>query len=199
MEDESIESSRILQRLKVDGVEELSRLFMLHRPMIRNMVTARLHGRICARVDASDIVQETYIRASKSLGRYLESPGIHPVVWLRNISKQLLAESLRGHFRQKRTPQREEHDTILEEIADSVSSAEDSLVRQELVQRVRTLMAELAPMDQEILEMRHSEGYSFREIADTLELKEDTAKKRYYRALSRFGALADDDDVVDAG
>ena len=52
--------------------------------------------------------------------------------------------------------------------------------------------------DREILEMKHNEAYSFREIADLLDIKMDAAKKRYYRALDRFRSLMIEDPFFES-
>ncbi|MFK8110933.1 MAG: sigma-70 family RNA polymerase sigma factor [Rubripirellula sp.] len=192
---DSPKSLDMLSRLHANGDVELTRIFMLHRDNLRRLIASQIHDRLNRRLDASDIVQEAFIRASDRLKDYLAAPTIPPVVWLRILCKQLLAEHTRKQYRDKRNPGLEianlGSDQIVDQIADSWHSAGEAMSKKELVERVRSLLTTLSITDREIIEMRHTEGYSFQEIADQLEIKQEAAKKRYYRALDRFRKMAD--------
>ncbi|MFK7770064.1 MAG: RNA polymerase sigma factor [Mariniblastus sp.] len=198
---ENLDSSRIIERLREGGVDELSKQFMQLRPSIRTMIASRIHGKLLSRLDASDIVQETFIRASKMLQSYLANPTIHPTIWLRALSKQIMAETVRKQYRLKRSPEFEQHnfdsDHMAEVLSDSLESVGQKLQRVELVARIRDLLLQLPVTDREILEMRHTEVFSFQEIGDLLDINMEAAKKRYYRALDRFRSLAREDSVID--
>lgn len=188
-------SPDMLSRLQANGDAELTRIFMLHRSNLRRLIASQIHDRLNRRLDASDIVQEAFIRANDRLKDYLAAPTIPPVVWLRIMCKQLLAEHTRKHYRDKRNPALEianvGSEQIVDQVADSWQSAGEVMSKKELVGRVRNLLTTLSITDREIIEMRHTEGYSFQEIADQLEIKQEAAKKRYYRALDRFRKMAD--------
>lgn len=191
------DASQILKRLQDGGQEELTQLFMKLRPQIRGMVESRLDRRLLSRVDASDIVQETFVRASQNFASYLNSPKVHPVVWLRLIGKHLIAETCRYHFRSKRTPDREQlvdddgSDLLINKVADSMTSVGSVLDHAHMVQQVKSTLQQLAQIDREIIEMRHIEGLTLHEAADSLELSYETTKKRYFRAIKRFREYAE--------
>lgn len=186
--------SAVLLNLKEHGQEELTRLFIGNRAYLRRLIASRLRASLLRRLDASDVVQEVYIRSSKMLNEYLKSPTIHPIVWLRILCKQLLAENVRRQFRDKRNPELETQfigdARVMEELADSCLSAGAVLSRVEQIERVQGIVETLAETDREIIDMRHTDGYSFQEIADQLDVRMETAKKRYYRAIDRFRKLA---------
>lgn len=191
-----IEDSQILNRLKADGVEELSHLFSNQRDNLRAMISARLNDKLHSRVDASDIVQETYIRALKSLDQYLASPKVHPVIWLRLLCKNLVIETHRQQFRGIRSPAREivvndsRCEFITEQLSDSMPSVLSIISREELAKKVEILIEQMGDNDREILEMRHKDEMTLVQIAETLSIPIETAKKRYQRALARFRAFA---------
>lgn len=198
--DPLMESSGILRRLHEGGLEELSRQFMRLRPSIRLAIASQIHGKLLSRLDASDIVQETFIRASHSLQSYLENPTIHPTIWLRILSKQIMAETVRRNYRQNRSPELEAvnfaDDQLATILADSQESVGKTFQKAELILRVKKLLEEISDTDREILNMRHADGFSFQEIGDLLEIKMEAAKKRYYRALDRFRLLCNEDDQL---
>ena len=193
--------SRMITQLREGGVEEFSRQFMRLRPRIRTLVASRLHGRLLSRLDASDVVQETFIRACKMLNNYLATPSVHPSIWLSTISKQIMAEMVRKQFRRKRSPQLECATTPTEKLEEVFFDEQDSvgtnLEREELSSRINFLLTKLPVTDREIIEMRHAEAYSFGEIGDMLEINVHAAKKRYYRALKRLRAAAAKDSYFE--
>lgn len=189
-----VDSSDVVDRLKKLGEEELTRLFMLQRPTLRRMIATHLHAKFLRRLDASDIVQEGYIRARRCLPKYLDAPSIHPVVWLRILCKQILAENIRKQLRGKRDPNMETvmagSTEMLAEFAAPWMREDERMTQHQTIDQVRSLLSSLSMTDQEIIEMRHSDGYSFQEIADQLDIQMETAKKRYYRAIDRFRKTA---------
>ena len=188
---EGSDSSMALQRLQVGGVEELTVLFEANRNRLREMIRRRIVGKLATRFDESDIIQEAFIRAGNRLNAYLKAPNVHPHVWLRILCRQLLCEQIRRHMRECRTPARENNyaggEQIIDLLIDSTDSVGTKLGRQEVMTK---LMAELSDTDREILDMRHGENLKFREIAKTLEMKMDTIKKRYYRALQKLDQIS---------
>ena len=180
----------VIGRLRNRGTDELSRLLEINRDNLRSLISRRIQGRLAARFDASDIIQETFIRASKQLQSYLKSPQIHPVVWIRILCKQLLTESIRKHLRTRRSPSFETHNVgdqlIVERIADSIHSVRETIARQELLENVYRTLNTLDQTDREIIEMRHTEAMTFPEIARALDMNPETVKKRYYRGLDKF-------------
>lgn len=196
--DEVRDNSQVLKRLNQGGEDALAALFMERREHLKAMIYARLDRRLHARVDSSDIVQEVYLRAVKGLGKFLESPQVHPIVWLRLIGKHIVTETHRRHFRAKRSPEFEVNGGEPTEnqwvsiLADSIQSVHSVVARAELVQKVYELFAEIPQQDREVLEMRHAEGLSMSQIGDLLEINVEAAKKRYYRALARFRTTAAD-------
>jgi len=191
-------ANAILERQAVDGPETLAVMFIGVRDHLKAMVSTRLDKRLQKRIDASDIVQEVYLRAMQGLPTFLQSPKVHPVVWLRLIGKHLVVETHRRHFRAKRSPDREaanvddSNEILVNHIADSIQSVHTTIAREELVKKVRLLFSQMSDQDRDVLEMRHTEGLSLLEIATVLCVSLDAAKKRYYRALSRFRDVARD-------
>lgn len=194
----NLDSSEMLTRLQKGGDEELAEIFVSVRGNIKQMIAMRLDRRLRARVDASDIVQEAFVRASKGLKSYLEAPGVHPIVWLRLIGKRILAETHRLHFRDKRSPhnefvvESESNDMLVNQLADSMHSVHANVAHQEIVQMVLKLISDLSQQDREILEMRHTEGMTIKEIATMMEISVEATKKRYQRALVRVRQLTTD-------
>lgn len=191
-------SSQSHALLNGGGTRELTAFFMRSRSHIRKLVESRLDRRLLARVDASDIVQETFLRATAGMETYLKSPKVPPIIWLRLIGKHIVAETHRRHFRDKRSPERENNwyqdgnDLLSQKLVDSMHSVGSWMARREMAMKVRDAIKNLSDQDREIIEMRHLEELSIKDCAEALELNVETTKKRYYRALTRFRELVAD-------
>lgn len=182
-------TSSILLNLQSNRESELDKLLSVQRQHLRRYVDCRINPKLVSRLDASDIMQEVFVRAYRGLGTYLANPAVPPLIWLRQLSKQILCEAHRKHFRTIRSPFQEQSvvdDQFIGHLIDSTDSVRSAAERREMSEKIRALLTQLNEMDREVLEMRHMEEYSIREIAELLEVGQEAIKKRYYRALERF-------------
>src|SRR5262249_23609103 len=133
------------------------------------------------KLDASDVVQETLLRAHEKRGQFRGASSAEMTAWLRQILANMLAESLRRFSAQQRDIRLERS---LEAALDASSSqlelwlaAESSApnVRAERSERLVSLASALAllPEDQRTaLELRHFQGQSVAAIMETMQRSE---------------------------
>src|SRR5438309_4387600 len=63
-------------------------LLARHRDRLRRMVALRLDRRLQGRVDASDVIQEAMLDASRRLAEYRRDPKMPFFLWLRYLTGQ---------------------------------------------------------------------------------------------------------------
>ena len=68
-----------------------------HRESLRNMIRLRLDRRLAARLDASDVVQDVLLEASRRLSDYLKQPAMPFHLWLRNLARDRMIDMHRRH------------------------------------------------------------------------------------------------------
>ena len=174
-----------------------------YRDELRRLVETRLDRRIAARVDASDVVQDTLIEAARRLDEYLLERPLPYFAWLRQLAGERIIGTHRQHLHaQRRSIYREKHGLEVPEesavalvsrlFADDTSPS-DRLARKELTAQVMEALALLSVKDREVLLMRHLEQLSTAEIADALEITEAAVKSRLVRALRHLGGLLESD------
>jgi RNA polymerase sigma-70 factor (ECF subfamily) len=171
-----------------------------HRRRLRRMVALRMDPRLAARVDASDVVQETLAEADRRLDAYLRERPLPFYPWLRQLAWERLVEQHRRHvWAEKRSVAREEAlafdlsgpsvQELANRLLDRGESPSANLQKEELRTRVRAALGVLDEQDREVLLLRYLEQMPAREVGALLGLSEEAAKKRALRALQRLRDL----------
>jgi RNA polymerase sigma-70 factor (ECF subfamily) len=171
-----------------------------HRQRLARMIQMRIDPRLRARVDPSDVLQETMAAASQKLPQYLTSQPIPFYPWLRQIAWEQLIHLHDRHLRAgRRSVTREDRagwhlsDRSSMALADvficDATSASGAAVRRELIQRVRSALVQLSYNDREVLIQRFMEQLSSKEIAAGLGISENAVNLRHMRALERIRKL----------
>ncbi|MHC4440981.1 MAG: sigma-70 family RNA polymerase sigma factor [Planctomycetota bacterium] len=178
-------------------------LLARYRDRLRQMVAVRIDPRLAARVDASDVVQETLVEASRKLPEYLQNQPLPFYPWLRQIAWERLVDLHRRHVRaQKRAVGRHswQHPlpdrstmALADQLLASGTSPSGHFAREELRDRMQTTLKALPPRDREVLVLRHLEQLSTREIASVMGMTEGAVKTKHLRALQRLRSLLGDE------
>ena len=196
------ESQLLLQNAAGGDQLAAERLFDLHRGRLRAMIALRLDRRLSARMDPSDVLQETMIQAHQKLPEYLRTQPIPFYPWLRRIAWENIVQLHRQHLlAQARAVTREERldvalpDQSAVQLAERLiakgSSANQRLIEKELKDRVQAALAQLDPRDREVLVLRFLEQLSIEEASAVLEISQEAVKSRQRRALERFSETID--------
>jgi RNA polymerase sigma-70 factor (ECF subfamily) len=136
--------------------------------------------------DAEDVVQETFLRAYKQLGRFESRANFG--TWLHRIAVNCSIDVIRSR------PRRESaHDADdLEQFAASEPtdsgrvSPERLMLSTEVQQRINGAMTSLSQMERAAFVLRHFEGHSIDEISRSLGLKTNAAKHSIFRAVKKM-------------
>lgn len=199
---QEVNSNVLLAKAAAGDQSASQQLLELHRDRLRAMIALRLDRRLSARVDPSDVLQETMIQAHQKLPEYLRAQPIPFYPWLRRLAWEKIVHLHRQHLMaQARTVTREEHfdpalpDQSAVQLAERLigkgTSANQKLIQQELKERVQAALAQLNPRDREVLILRFLEQLSSEEAAAVLEISQEAVKSRQRRALERFSQLID--------
>jgi RNA polymerase sigma-70 factor (ECF subfamily) len=194
------QTQELLRQARAGEPEAVERLLGCHREPLRRLIRLRLDPALAARVDASDVVQDVLLEASRRLADYLRNPAMPFHLWLRHIAKDHVIDAHRRH-RQARKRSLDREQPLVPAVLNDHSSVElagrlldgeptpaSAAVRHELQRRLDGAVAGLGDDDREIILLRHAEQLSNQEVAGALGLSEAAASMRYLRALRRLRA-----------
>jgi RNA polymerase sigma-70 factor (ECF subfamily) len=172
---DSAETQRLLGQVRAGEPGATDRLLARHRPFVYRLVELHLSPKLRARVDPSDVVQETQMEALRRLEQYLEHPSLPFRLWLRQLTWDRLLMLHRRHVKAaRRTVDRElglPEDSSIElaqRLLAGGSTPSQRLIREEFAQRVRQAVSRLPEADREIVMLRNFEGLSNQEAARSL-------------------------------
>ncbi len=187
----------------------VDRLFDRHRRALRRMVQLRLDPAIARRVDASDVVQDVLLEASRRLADYLRDPSMPFHLWLRHLARDHLIDEHRRHRtaarrsvdreRPLRAPAFGDRSSVdlAAELPDRQLTPAANAIRRELRRRFLEALSQLDEADREVVLLRHVEHLTNSEAAEALGLTPAAAGMRHLRALRRLKTILGDPPSLD--
>src|SRR5262249_32653105 len=92
------EAERLLKQARLGNVDALRRLLELYRRCLTLLVRLQIDRRLRGKVDAADLVQETFLQAHRDFGQFRGEREAELAAWLRQILANNLANLVR-HYR----------------------------------------------------------------------------------------------------
>jgi RNA polymerase sigma-70 factor (ECF subfamily) len=171
----------ILARIRAGDSAAYGELVMLHAPMAKR--TAVFLG---AGADADDVVQESFVKAYRALGRFRDEAAFRP--WLLRIVANETRNVVRSRNRRSR---REELAAPLDVVLDPAEEAVSLERRSRLLAAVRALPSQYRL----VVTCRYLLDLDEQETAVVLGWPRGTVKSRLHRALGRLRASLPDKEV----
>jgi len=201
MNESSGQESELIARLRSGADDVLADLFSYYQDRLRRIVRFRLDYRMAGRVSESDVIQETYIAASKRIDHYRGKPEMPFFVWLRLLVNQHLADLHRQHLQAEMRDVRKEisleqpavspHTSLAmaAHLVGRMTSPSRAFSRVERIAIVERALNQMEPIDREVIALRHFEELTNVEAAEVLGISVQAASKRYVRAVKHMKAI----------
>ena len=136
--------------------------------------------------DAEDVVQESFLRAYRQLGRFESRANFG--TWLYRIASNCSVDLMRS--KQARHDQVRgdslDQERAVELPATGVAGPERMAQSAEIQRRVQDALRELSPLERAAFTLRHYEGRSIEEISAMLGLGTSAAKHSVFRAVKKL-------------
>jgi RNA polymerase sigma-70 factor (ECF subfamily) len=192
----------LLVQARAGDMPALGRLLELYRNYLRVVARALIGHALRVRLDASDLVQETFLKAHGEFRQFLGSTEPELTAWLRQILVRTLANQARHHRREGRNYQRDEPLEVLLErsssgvqraLATSLSSPSSLASRREQAVLLADALEKLPPDYREVFLLRNVEHFPFEEIAVRMGRSPGAARMLWTRTLKKLSQLLEEE------
>ncbi|MCI0378180.1 MAG: sigma-70 family RNA polymerase sigma factor [Gemmataceae bacterium] len=168
-----------------------------YRNYLHLLARLQLERRLQAKLDASDVVQQTLLEAHQARGQLRGQSDAELQAWLRQILARNLANAVRDFGRAKRDVARERslHAAIEDSsarlddwLAAEQSSPSERANRNEQALRLADALASLPEAQREAVVLRHWQGWSLAEVSRHLERSPAAVAGLLHRGLKELRA-----------
>jgi RNA polymerase sigma-70 factor (ECF subfamily) len=190
---------QLLQVARGGDAETLGKLLELYRRYLAVLARVQIGQRLQGKVDASDVVQETFLDAHRNFGRFRGTTEAQFVRWLRQILAAKLTDQVRRYLGAQGRDVRLERmigdaldrsSVMLDRaLAAPQSSPSQQAVRREQAVLLADALGQLTDDYREVIVLRHLEGLTFPEVARRMGRSQDSVEKLWMRALVRLRGL----------
>lgn len=192
----SLDVPALLERAKLGDEQATGQLLASFESYLTLLARVRLGPKLRGKVDPGDVVQETFLDATRQFPNFRGTHEAELAVWLRRILAGQLALTMRRFLGSKGRDVRLERD-IQQQVDDSARALDAGLAagltspsqhasRREQTVLLADAMAKLPPDYREVIILRHLEGLGFAEVAERMERSEDSVQKLWVRALAKL-------------
>ena len=206
---ESIDPDQMLRQAREGDADTLGRLLEAYRHYLGLLARVQIGQRLQGKVDASDLVQETFLDAYRNFPRFQGVCEAQFVHWLRQILAAKLADLLRRYLGTQGRDVRLERE-IADAFQQSSMALDQGLAAQQSSPSQQTMKREQAvlladaleklPADyRDVLVLRHLEGLTFPEVARRMGRSLDSVEKLWMRGLIRLRREFGGNDESGAG
>jgi RNA polymerase sigma-70 factor (ECF subfamily) len=169
-----------------------------YRDYLRLLARLQLDARVQAKLDPSDIVQQTLLEAHRDRGAFRGEDTGQWAAWLRQILARNLANAVRDLKRDKRDVRRERSlqaaldassNHLQNWLAAEQSSPSHKAVRDEQVLRLSEALGRLPELQREAVVLRHFQGWSLADISSHLGKTKAAVAGLLHRGLEQLRLL----------
>lgn len=149
---------------------------------------------------AMEVAQRTFIAMHRNIAYLQDASRFRP--WLYTIAVNCCREELRKRKNQRSVslndlrPAAEEESMAWEVAAARHDNPERTLRQTELADLLNNCLLQLSEEQREVVIMKEYEGLKFREIADALQISENTVKSRMYYGLEALKRILERKNIT---
>jgi len=185
----------LLSRARDGDAVARDRLFAMCRNYVAIVARAHVESWLQAKVDASDLVQQTLLEAHRDFLRFQGGTEGEWLAWLRQILSHNAADFIRQYHRTaKRQAKREvvlgnpDHSSVmgLANISDGGETPSQQLVRKEQELQIADAVANLTPDHREVIILRNLQRLPFEEVAQRMGRSRPAAQMLWMRAIHKL-------------
>jgi RNA polymerase sigma-70 factor (ECF subfamily) len=186
----------LLRQAREHGAEAVGELLETYRSYLSLLARLHVDRRLECKVDADDLVQETFLQAHQALGQFRGTSEAEFVEWLRKILATRLANQVRRFYGARRRDVRLERqlDAELRKSSRSIAGAlvkthstpSEKAARREQAVLLAEALQQLPPDHREVIVLHHLQGLTLPEVAQRMGRSAGSVEKLWMRALAQL-------------
>ena len=194
LEDSRID--RLLRQARAGDCKALGALLEQYRNYLKLLARLQIGRGLQSKLDASDVVQETFLKAHRDFSQFQGTSEAELAGWLHRILATSLANLVRHYRGTKRRDVRLERQlaadldessrVLAPALAADQSSPSQQAVRHESALHLADALERLPDDYRDVLILRHLDGLSFPEVATRMGRTVYSVKNLWARALVRM-------------
>ncbi len=190
-----VPSGLLLVQARDGDAAAQGQLLELYRNYLRLMARTLINQPLRIRLDASDLVQETFLTAHREFSGFLGSTEPELVAWLRQILVRSLADQVRQHRAKRRDYRREEPMEVLldrsslaiqAQLATPLSSPSAHSSKREQAVLLADALEKMPADYREVFLLRNLERIPFDEIARRMNRSSGAVRMLWARAIKKL-------------
>lgn len=192
----SPDPEQLLGMARAGNSSALGQLLELYRSYLATLARLQIGRRLQGKVDASDLVQETFLEAHRDFPQFRGAKEAELVGWLRQILATNLANLVQRYcgtqsrdvrLERQLASELDQSSRILDQgLVAPFSSPSHQAARREQAVLLADALGRLPADYREVLVLRHLEGLSFPLVAQRMGRTVEGVKKLWARALDRL-------------
>ena len=180
--------ARLLEAARQGDADALGRLLEAYRNYLRLLARLEIGRRLQAKVDASDLVQETFLHAHRAFPDFRGDTEKELLHWLRRILAARLSNIVRHFYGTQRRDLGLEREldrssrALQQVLALSQTSPSQGVARREQAVLLANAVERLPDDYRQVIVLRNLRGLRFKEVGRSF----DSVRKLWARALDRL-------------
>ncbi|WP_417389119.1 sigma-70 family RNA polymerase sigma factor [Gimesia sp.] len=170
--------------------DAIGQLLDRHRPYLKLIAQRALEGQLQARVDDSDIVQQTCLSALRNFEQFDGKEEAQFIAWIQKIHERNIQDTIRKHLGAEKR-------TIVNEVAaagenlqglfhlDTLSPSQRVMQAEDAV-RLAEVLASIPEDQREAVRLRHLEGWSLADLQKHFDRSETAVASLIKRGLENL-------------
>jgi RNA polymerase sigma-70 factor (ECF subfamily) len=182
----------LLEAARLGDEAALGAALETYRDYLRLLARVSVGHRLQAKIDGSDLVQETFVQAVRSFDRFRGRTEPELRGWLRRILASRLSNTLRHYYGTERRDLNAEREldrssrALQRILAVSETSPSAAASRNERVVLLASAIERLPEDYRTVILLRHVQGLPFLRVAEEMERSLGSVEKLWARALGRL-------------
>jgi len=184
----------LIVQAKAGAAGALGSLLDLYRNYLRILASIEIGRRLQGKIDASDLVQETFLEAHRNFPKFRGAEEAQLLNWLRQILAARVANLVRHYFGTQGRDVRLEQELALAldhssrllggQLAAALASPSEQAAQREQAVLLADALGQLGEDYRNVIVLRNLEGLTFPEVARRMNRTQDSVEKLWLRALA---------------